>query len=379
MRVLHCFKVYRPDHNGGIEEAMSRIVAGAPDDFESSMLVCRLRGPGSTIVVDGCEVERTTTYANVSSLPISPGYVLRMRQRIKDADVVVLHAPFPLSDIAIRGALGDNKGLVIHWHAEIVGRDLLRPVFDPLIAGSVRRADRVMVTDEAMVGISPHLRNVPEKCKAAPYGIDTGWWSQLTDRDRAAVSNLRSRYPRLVVGCGRLVPYKGFDVLIDAMARIDAHLILIGTGPNLEDLKNQADRIGVASRISFAGYVDRETQRQILTATNVFTLPSVTVAEAFGIAQVEAMCCGVPVVNTSLPTTVPRVARHELDGLTVPPGDAVALAAALSRLLDDPALAQRLGRAGQERAITHYDWRTYASVCTDIYRQTWKERRGKNG
>src|SRR5262245_27111950 len=102
MRILHCFKVYPPDHQGGIEEAMGRIIKGAPADVQSSILVCRTSGPGSTIMVDGCEVERTSTFGQISSVPLSPGYIWRLRQRLRDVDILALHAPFPLSDIGIR-------------------------------------------------------------------------------------------------------------------------------------------------------------------------------------------------------------------------------------------------------------------------------------
>lgn len=379
MRILHCFKVYRPDHNGGIEEAMSRIVAGAPTDFESSILVCRTRGLGSTIMVDGCPVERTSTFGSISSVPLSPGYIWRLRRRLRDVDLLALHAPFPLIDLGIRNALRADQGLVIHWHSEIVGREWLRPLFGPVVERSVERADRIMVTDETMIGISPHLSKVREKCRAAPYGIDTRWWTDLNEGDRAAIDELRRRYPRLVVGCGRMVPYKGFDVLIRAMAEINGHLILIGTGPRLDELRKQANALGVGERVTFAGFIDRDEQRRILNAARVFTLPSVTEAEAFGIAQLEAMCCALPVVNTSLPTTVPHVARHGQEGLTVEPGDPKGLAAAINRLLDDSDMATRLGRAGQARAHEKYDWRTYAAACAQTYREVLEERRATRG
>ena len=375
MRILHCFKVYRPDHNGGIEEAISRIVAGTAHDATSSILVCRLRGLGSKIVVDGCPVERTTTLGQISSLPISPTYLMRMIQRMRSADVIAFHAPFPFIDVGIQAGLRDDQALVIHWHADIVGRNWLRPLFEPLLRRSVDRADRIMVTDSAMVDSSPFLRSAPDKCRVAPYGIDTAWWSELDADDLSATENLRRSHGRLVAACGRLVSYKGFDVLIRAMKRVDAHLIIIGTGPLEAELRGLVQALGLSSRVTFAGFVDRPRQRQILNASTMFVLPSVTVAEGFGIVQLEAMSCGLPVINTKLPTTVPHVARHDLEGLTVPPGDEIELAASMNRLLGDPELAASLGSNGRLRAREKYGWAAFAALANSTYAEALASRR----
>src|SRR4051812_7976888 len=98
MKILHCFKVYLPEQMGGIEEAMSWLASGAPVDVHCSILVCRKFGFGSTILVNGVEVERTTCLGSVNSIPISPTFVVRLRQKMADADVVVFHAPYPLMD-----------------------------------------------------------------------------------------------------------------------------------------------------------------------------------------------------------------------------------------------------------------------------------------
>jgi rhamnosyl/mannosyltransferase len=106
----------------------------------------------------------------------------------------------------------------------------------------------------------------------------------------------------------------------------------------------------------------------VLNAGRVFVLPSTNKAEGFGLVQVEAMCCGLPVVNTNLPTTVPRVARDGLEGLTVEVGNDQALAGAINRLLEDPDLATKLGAAGQRRARSVYDRRVFAAGVAEVYR-----------
>jgi rhamnosyl/mannosyltransferase len=104
-------------------------------------------------------------------------------------------------------------------------------------------------------------------------------------------------------------------------------------------------------------------------AADVFAFPSVARSEAFGIVQMEAMACGLPVVNTSLDTGVPFVSPHGVSGLTVPPADPDALADALRRLLDDDALRARLGAGGRARVAGELSAAAMARRTLDLYRE----------
>lgn len=378
MRILHAFKVYTPDLHGGIVEAIARITSGTPSGDSASLLVCRYIGMGSTMNIDGLRVERTTTLAQFSSLPISPGYIPVFHQRARDADVVAFHAPFPFIDIGLMLGIPDKTALVIHWHAEITGRNLFQPILNPLLKKSVERADSIIVSHPSIVEQSEYLASHSAKCVVAPYGVDTDFWSMRTAEDEAFISALRQKHARLIVACGRLVQYKGFDFLLRALRHVDAHLYIIGTGPLEAELQDIAKAADVADRVTFAGYLSRERQRQAFGAADLFVLPSVNVAEAFGIVQLEAMCSGIPVVNTNLPTGVPWVARDGFEGLTVAPRDEAALAAAMSRLLDDPALAKRLGAAGKDRAVNLFGWRKFAADVAEQYRLAFSRRQGRS-
>jgi len=152
-------------------------------------------------------------------------------------------------------------------------------------------------------------------------------------------------------------------------------LILIGAGPLEGRLRRQAQELGLHDRAIFVGYQTRNAMKVLFHAARVFAFPSVTSAEAFGIVQLEAMAAGLPVVNTALPTAVPHVARNEIEGLTVSPGNATALANALARLLDDDALAGQLGRAAQARVRTSFSLNAFLSSTKRTYKEVISERR----
>jgi glycosyltransferase involved in cell wall biosynthesis len=198
-----------------------------------------------------------------------------------------------------------------------------------------------------------------------PFGIDP---EELGTVDAAEVEAVRARYgPRIVLAAGRLVYYKGFEYLVRAMAGVDAHLLIAGDGPLLGELRRVARDAGVAGKVTLLGRVP--DLRPLYHAADVFALPSVARSEAFGIVQLEAMACGVPVVNTALDTGVPFVSPHGVTGLTVPPADSGALAAALARLLGDSALRARMGSEGRARVAGELGAGLMARRTLALYRE----------
>jgi rhamnosyl/mannosyltransferase len=170
---------------------------------------------------------------------------------------------------------------------------------------------------------------------------------------------------------GRLVYYKGCDVLLEAFAQIRgaAQLVIIGSGPLEQALKAKAAQLGLSETVSFKGYLDDEAIRRHLADCDIFLLPSIAKTEAFGLVQIEAMAYGKPVVNTQLPGGVPYVSLDGVTGLTVPPGDAAALATAMQTLADDPALRRQLGQAACRRVRESYRLEAMLDQIHAVYRR----------
>ena len=150
-----------------------------------------------------------------------------------------------------------------------------------------------------------------------------------------------------VVFVGRLVSSKGVHVLLRALARLDgARALVAGDGPARAGLEREAERLAV--EVEFAGWIDAERRARLLRGSRVFALPSLW-DEPFGIVGVEALAAGLPVVASEV-GGIPFWLADGAGGLLVPRGDAAALGAALRRVLDDPALATRLGGSGPAAA-----------------------------
>lgn len=372
MRILHSYKVYRPDIDGGIPFAIAAL-SRRTDGLENSILVARRRGKGRRYLLDGVSVEAVSSFGTFFSTPLAPAFPMTLLRRVRSADILVHHAPFPLVD-AVSNFLPDDIGLIVYWHADIVGYAWLQSLVTPAIQRTLQRANRIVVSDRSVLENSPVLAPFAEKCAIAPYGIDVDFWGTLNAAERSAASRLRQSYPRMVLTIGRMVSYKGLDILLHAMKELDAGLVVIGEGPLESDLNRLAEKLAVTDRVVFVGRLSASEIKSYLHAARVLAFPSVTRAEAFGIVQLEAMAAGLPVVNTALPTAVPHIARHDKEGLTVPPNDPHALAVAIGRLLEDPMLASGLGEAGRSRARTEYSNDRFLSRMKTIYNEVIQAR-----
>jgi lipopolysaccharide/colanic/teichoic acid biosynthesis glycosyltransferase len=172
-----------------------------------------------------------------------------------------------------------------------------------------------------------------------------------------------------VLFVGRLVAYKGVDVLLRALPGLPVRAMIVGDGPCRASLEALATELGVADRVTFAGQVSDEIRLEWYRAADMFVLPSVSPQEAFGMVQVEAMLSGLPVVSTALPTGVPWVNQHGETGLVVAPGDPAALRAALASLAASPELRRRLGTQARARALATFTADQMCEGACEVYRE----------
>jgi len=210
----------------------------------------------------------------------------------------------------------------------------------------MKRAAAIIVTSNGYLKSSDELEGFHDKCHVIPLGIDVEAFRAEKPEE---VRRILERYGRrLIVAVGRLVPYKGFGFLLEAMKDVDATLLLIGTGPLQTELESMIERLGIGDKIHLLGHV--EDTLAYYKAAEMLVLPSVSRAESFGLVQVEAMAAGIPVVNTDIESGVPEVSLHGVTGVTVPPMDARALANAVRMLLENDEMRAKYGRAAAARA-----------------------------
>ncbi len=353
LRILQVNKAYFP-HIGGVESIVAQIAEslGARDGFQVRTLVCNDGFKAVCEVVNGASVERASTFARALRMPLSLDFFPRFRRMASESDAILLHHPFPLGFMASR-LLARGQQSFVWYHADIVRQRLSGAMLTPLWNSVLGMATKIFVSSRRLLANSEVLRRFASKCVVIPFGFDFRPF-EFTPAIGTAAADIRARYGGpLLLSVGRLVYYKGFEFLVEAMKAQNARLLIVGSGPLEKPLLELARAHGVADRVHIIASVPDLTP--YYHACDVFVLPSVARTEAFGLVQMEAMACGKPVINTNLPTAVPEVSMHNETGLTVPPRDASALAEAIGQLLGDAALRNRLGAAAKARIKTHFD------------------------
>lgn len=238
---------------------------------------------------------------------------------------------------------GNNTGAMIDHESPAA---VLRWIQDLAVRIAYGGADRVVAISNGVgAALSGRFHLDPNRVTTIFNAVDI---EHVQAQARQPVANLPQQ--PFIVAAGRLVPQKGFDLLIRATAdQLEPRgmsLLILGEGPERFALESLARDLGVQNRVRFQGFVDNPW--------NYFSHAAVFVCssrwEGFGNVIIEAMACGVPVIATDCDFGPREIIRHGESGLLVPVDDEQALRAAVASVLDDPQLAMRLRDEGRRRA-----------------------------
>jgi rhamnosyl/mannosyltransferase len=368
LRVL-TFGRYADDNFGGLERYVFELARGLEGEVTFTNIVAR-RGaaPDTQLVGETIAARAWLNLAGTPVCPTMPWHALRLHRR-QPFDLVHLQFPAdPMAHLAT-SLLPASVPRVISWHSDIVRQERMLRLYRPFLDRLLRSTKAVIAATPAHFASSHQLGAAQGRVPfyVIPYGLDLSRF-----RERPALADeLRRRYGNrfLVFALGRHVYYKGFAFLIRALAELpDSALVLGGQGPLTEELRRAAAEAGVAARVHFVGRIPDTELPAYYHASDVYCLPSVERAEAFGIVQVEAMASGRPVICCELGNGVSWVNQDGVTGLVVPPADPGALAAALRRLKDSPSLRTRLGEQARARAFSTFTRAAMARDTLKVYR-----------
>jgi len=364
MKVLQVNKLYSP-WIGGVETAVQEIAEGlnGADGISVTNLVCQPKGGRRSDMENGVRTWRARSWGMKAGMPISIDFFVLFRTLVKDADVVILHHPFPLAFMAYR-LFGRKRKVMVWYHSDIVRQKISKIPFIPSIQYTLKRADHIIVSTNALIQSSAMLKGLAAKCTVIAFGVDTARFAANTEIRKEA-EDIRTKYGTpLVLSVGRLVYYKGMSYLIRAMRDVPAKLLIVGSGPLGCELREEIRALGLTERVHIIDPV--ENLIPYYHACDVFALPSCEPAETFGVVQIEALACGKPVINTNLASGVPEVSIDGVTGRTVPPGDAAGIANALCDLLSDEAEYRRLSGNALREVEERFTKRVFISTVRRI-------------
>ena len=192
-----------------------------------------------------------------------------------------------------------------------------------------------------------------------PFGVDTKTFRySLQSKD----------YSILTVGYH--IKRKGLEYLIKAMTYVveefkDARLHIVGIGPQTDNLKSLAKRLGLMNNIIFHGRVSENELLELYRKCRVFCHPSLS--EAFSPVRLEAMASGKPIVATNVASGSEEMIKHGKTGFLIPPADSEALAEVVLKLFSDYELTYKMGKRAREVVEKRYDWNVVAEKYYNVY------------
>lgn len=371
--ILQVNKLYYPA-SGGIERVVQQLAEGLSGETDTKVLVCQEKGKTVKEYVNGVEVHRASSLGVVSSLPVSLSFLWKFSKMSKDRDIVHIHLPFPLGDLAC--FLSGYRGkVVLWWHSDIVRQKKMMKLYRPLMEWLLRRADAIIVATEGHIEGSLYLKAFADKCVVIPFGVDryieekADLWIQSEKESKG-----KSKKERAVcfLFVGRFVYYKGCRVLLKAFAGAveknpEIHLDLVGSGPMQKELEELVKEYNLQGKVEFHSNVNDEELIEYFQRCDVFVLPSIARSEAFGLVQIEAMSFGKPVINTRLASGVPYVSLDQVTGVTVEPENVQELAEAIIYMAEHPQEREQMGMRARERMKELYRIETMLENVKKLY------------
>lgn len=326
-------------------------------------------------VIEGFEIKRFHAIIEISEIPLMQGLGNALKG---DAlDVIHAHEFFQVcSFIACRFAQKKKVPFILTQHGP-AGLPLRKSIWFPFLVNKktigkyvLNKADKIIVLTQSVkyALISKGIES--EKIEVIPTGVPTDLYKPSFPSILPEIG-IRDQ-EKVILFVGRLVENKGVHILLRAFCevqrKVDAvKLVIVGSGELEGDLRSLAQRLGVEKKVLFLGKFPQEKMPFIYSGADIFVLPTLY-SEPFGIAAVEALSSGVPVIASNI-GGLKEIVENGNVGYLIKPSDAKMLESFLVRLLSNDTERDRLGKNARKRALDKFDWKKIGSKVSNLYRK----------
>ena len=359
MEPITVFVPLPPSYRGGTEEYAYRVAAYLAEGWPVRVVSTTVRwAPGPDVLPTGRASLELLAGRELFQRPvlISRSVRRRIRELVRGSSLVHLHMPFPMVERWVAKeavAAGVPTLLTYHMDAELgaaTGRPsgrLVTALYRTLSARpALRRASAVVSNSRGYSRASPVLSHFDAKVRVVPKGIDPGRFGVTGDLARATPGTddpwaaVQPPVKRLFF-VGRLVPYKGLPLLLEAVDRlrkrgVDLRLWIAGRGPEEPRLRAQIERSGLADIVRMLGFVPDVELGSLYRGADLVVCPSLNLLESTPTSLEEAAAFGTPTVGSALPGAAESLPNDGVRGRLVPPGDPTALTGAIDEMLKIP-------------------------------------------
>lgn len=345
MRILHVYRTYFPDSQGGLEEVIRQICANSnPAGVRSRVLTLSRHPQPATIERPEAVVRRARLTGEIASCGFS-AQAFRMFREMQDwADVVNFHFPWPFADL-LHFSVRSRRPTVVTYHSDIVRQRVFGALYRPLMNRFLGSADRIVCTSPNYFATSPVLGKFSDKVEVVPIGLDRATYPEPRETD---VRHWKDRFGDFYLFVGVLRYYKGLHILLDALRGAPYKVVIVGSGPTETELKAQARELGL-DNVYFTGQVSDAQKVALFEASRAVVFPSYLRSEAFGVTLLEGAMFGKALISTEVGSGTSHVNINNTTGIVVPPGSSRALRRAMDQLWHRPDQARIMGRRARER------------------------------
>ena len=376
IRVLHLYRTYFPETQGGLQEAIRQLcLATQPLGVENTVFaLAREPNPAYLELPEG-KLIRARAWLEVASCDFGAWAAFsRSRVAADECDIIQIHYPWPFADMLLPFIRRRNQPVVVTYVSDIVRQNGfgLGQLYAPLRRYLLGTATRIVASSPNYAESSDILRAYQDKLTCIPHCLADEPFSAS-----ALSARWEARFGRdffLFVGVLRY--YKGLDVLIAAARQVRSPIVILGDGPEGERLRREAQRQGLG-HVHFVGALSDADKGVLFSLCRAVVFPSHLRSEAFGITLLEGARAAKPLICCEIGTGTTWVNLHDETGLVVPPDDPGALAQAMNTLAGDDALCARLGRGAQARWRQRFTPEVVGAAYLQLYEELLAKRTAK--
>jgi len=370
VRVLHVYRSYFPETQGGLEETIRQICLNTAAHGVESRVLCTSKTIEPRVVRrDETVVYRSRRTGEIASCSLSIEAFAMFRRLLRWADVVHYHFPWPLADV-MHFSARVGVPTVTTYHSDVVRQRVLGWVYYPLMMRFLRSVDRIVCTSPNYLASSRVLKGLGDRVTVVPIGLDEGSYPSAN----GALAEAHAKYgSEFFLFIGVLRYYKCLHILLQAMQGASYRAVIVGSGPLEGELRNQCRRLGL-SNVTFTGHLPDPTKVSLLKQCRAVVAPSYLRAEAFGVALLEGAMAGKPLITAEVGSGTSHVNVHGETGLVVEPQSPTAFREAMETLHSNPGLAQKLGTGARDRFERLFSGRLMGERYADIYASLLRNR-----
>lgn len=367
MKVLHFYKTYYPDTFGGVEQVIYQICEGASSLGIESEVLAISNSERSESIIGTHRAHYCRPNFELLSTPFSLPAVFKLRELAKTADIVHYHFPWPFMDMA-HFISRHKKPTVVTYHSDIVRQKNALKAYRTLMRRFLADSDRIIATSPNYLNSSETLSEFREKVSTIPIGLDRSTYPAASEK---SLSHWRSTIPeKFFLFIGVLRYYKGLDFLLRAAKNLNYPIVIVGSGPEEDQLKKLSIKLGL-NNVYFLGSISDADKVSLLTLSYAAVFPSHLRAEAFGISLLEAAMFGKPMISCEIGTGTSYINTNDT-GLIVEPENVEALRGAMQYLWDNPEIAKSKGSAALKRFTEIFTAKQMAEKYVEVYKSLYK-------